>query len=291
MRLDPIGKIPHMLTRWILFLGLLFLCTVCRPQDKPAASASQPIADSKSAPPAEPIPQNSAPDSKILEPTKIVKAVYPIDAGKDELQGQVIVKFTVSETGDVEKVEAISGNPILASAALDAAKKWKFKPFIRNGEPVKASTNIAFNFAFPQKVWDMKPRDAVTGRSPSTQAAGTPNSPHGTVGSQPGASTPQQTTPRVRVVQGVAQGLILHRVAPVYPPQAKRDRVQGAVVLAAIIGKDGTIAHLSVLSGPRELVDAAVGAVQQWRYRPYILNGEPTEVDTTITVSFTLKQY
>lgn len=279
-----------MLIRWTFFLGVLFLGTVCRAQDKPA-SASQPTADSKSALSAEPNPQNSAPDSKVLEPTKIVKAVYPIDAGKNELQGQVIVKFTVAENGDVEKVEAISGNPILASAALDAAKKWKFKPFIRNGKPVKASTNIAFNFAYPQKVWDVKAKDAVTGPSSGTQAAGTPNSPQGTIGSQPGPSTPEQTAPRVRVVQGVAQGLLLHRVAPVYPPQAKRDRVQGAVVLAVVIGKDGTIAHLSVLSGPRELIDAAIGAVQQWRYRPYILNGEPTEVDTTITVNFTLRQY
>jgi periplasmic protein TonB len=58
------------------------------------------------------------------------------------------------------------------------------------------------------------------------------------------------------------------------------------VILAAVIGKDGNIKELRVISGPRALVDAAKGAVQQWRYRPYILNGDPVEVDTQISVNF-----
>jgi protein TonB len=83
--------------------------------------------------------------------------------------------------------------------------------------------------------------------------------------------------------------MVVHRVAPVYPPEAKRARIQGTVVLAAVIGKDGRIKGLNVISGPSMLVDAAVGAVQQWRYRPYVLQGEPVEVDTTITVNFNLR--
>jgi protein TonB len=94
---------------------------------------------------------------------------------------------------------------------------------------------------------------------------------------------------RVRISQGVTQGMVLRRVQPSYPQMAKIARVQGAVVLAAIIGKDGTIQNLHVVSTASPLLNqAAIDAVKQWRYRPYILNGEPVEVDTTVTVNFTL---
>ena len=73
-----------------------------------------------------------------------------------------------------------------------------------------------------------------------------------------------------------------------YPPLARSVRVQGAVVLAALIGKEGTIENLRLVSGHPMLVPAAIAAVSQWRYRPYILNGEAIEVETQITVNFVL---
>jgi protein TonB len=83
--------------------------------------------------------------------------------------------------------------------------------------------------------------------------------------------------------------MVLHRVNPTYPPLARAARVQGSVVLAAIIGKDGTIQNLHVISSSSPLlVQSALDAVKQWRYRPYILNGEPVEVDTQVTVNFSL---
>ncbi len=72
-----------------------------------------------------------------------------------------------------------------------------------------------------------------------------------------------------------------------YPPIAKAAHVQGAVILHAIISKQGTIENLQVVSGPPMLVNSAMDAVKRWRYKPYLLNGEPTEVETTITVNFT----
>jgi len=93
---------------------------------------------------------------------------------------------------------------------------------------------------------------------------------------------------RIRVSSGVTQGLVIHRVEPVYPPIAKTARVQGTVILAAVIGKDGTIQNLHVVSGHPLLTGAAMDAVKQWRYRPYILNGDPVEVDTQVEVHFTL---
>ncbi len=100
----------------------------------------------------------------------------------------------------------------------------------------------------------------------------------------PKAATPQ----RVRVSQGVSQGLLIHKVQPAYPPLARQARIQGIVVLQALIGKDGAIQNLHVVSGHPMLTGAALDAVKQWRYKPYFLNGEPVEVETTINVNFTL---
>jgi len=109
----------------------------------------------------------------------------------------------------------------------------------------------------------------------------------GIISSTPMA-VPKVAVQRVRVSQGVTAGLVIHKVQPNYPPLARTARVQGAVQLAAIIGKDGTIQNLHVISGHPLLTQAALDAVKQWRYKPYILNGEPVEVDTQITVNFTL---
>jgi protein TonB len=84
------------------------------------------------------------------------------------------------------------------------------------------------------------------------------------------------------------QGSLVRRVEPVYPPLARTARIQGQVVLAAVISKVGTIEQLQVLSGHPMLVNAAKEAVTQWRYRPYVLNGEVIEVETQITVNFKL---
>jgi len=77
-------------------------------------------------------------------------------------------------------------------------------------------------------------------------------------------------------------------VAPVYPPLARQARIQGTVVLHAVISKDGSIEGLTLISGHPMLAPAAIEAVKQWRYKPYLLNGEPVEVDTEVLVNFTL---
>jgi protein TonB len=82
--------------------------------------------------------------------------------------------------------------------------------------------------------------------------------------------------------------MLLNKTSPVYPPIAKAARVSGTVVLQATISKTGTIEGLKVISGPQMLQGAALEAVKTWRYRPYLLNNEPVEVDTTINVIFTL---
>ncbi len=154
-------------------------------------------------------------------------------------------------------------------------KKWKFKSFIKNGKAVKVSTKIPFDFAFSDKIKDEKaPKGNNAAALPATTA-------------DDAASA--GSAKRVRVSQGVSQGLLIHRVQPVYPPEAKSAGIQGTVVLHARISKEGRIVDLKLVSGPKELAPAAIGAVQQWRYRPYLLLGEPVEVDTEVLVNFQLR--
>jgi protein TonB len=84
------------------------------------------------------------------------------------------------------------------------------------------------------------------------------------------------------------EAYLVHRVQPEYPPIAKAARIQGQVLLRAVIAKDGSIENLRVVSGHPMLVTSALNAVRQWQYRPYLLNGDAVEVDTQITVNFVL---
>jgi periplasmic protein TonB len=103
------------------------------------------------------------------------------------------------------------------------------------------------------------------------------------------ANIPKQVIPqRVRVSTGVATGLLIRKVTPNYPQLAKQARIQGTVVLQAEISKDGTIQNLQLISGHPMLAPAAIEAVKQWRYKPYLLNGEPVAVETQVVVNFSL---
>ena len=101
---------------------------------------------------------------------------------------------------------------------------------------------------------------------------------------------PKPAPASVRVSQGVSQGLLIRRVSPVYPSIALQLRKQGSVDLLAKISKDGDITGVQVLSGDSMLAKAAADAVRQWKYRPYLLNGLPVEIETQITVNFKLPQ-
>ena len=109
----------------------------------------------------------------------------------------------------------------------------------------------------------------------------------GIISSTP-VAVPKVAPSRVRVSQGVVSGLAISQPKPLYPQMARMARVQGAVVLQAVISKSGAIENLRVVSGHPMLQQSALDAVRQWRYRPYLLNGEPVEVETQITVNFNL---
>ena len=93
---------------------------------------------------------------------------------------------------------------------------------------------------------------------------------------------------RIRVASRVEEANLIHDVPPQYPPEAGRARVEGTVVLLAVIGADGTVKEVRVESGLPILAQAAIDAVKQWRYKPYMIDGAPVEVDSRITINFTL---
>jgi protein TonB len=110
----------------------------------------------------------------------------------------------------------------------------------------------------------------------------------GGVGGGPPPPPPPKSNRPLRVGGNVQQANLLRMVQPIYPPIAKTAHISGTVILHAIISKDGTIEQLEYVSGPPLLMKNAMDAVHQWRYKPTMLNGEPVEVDTTVSVVFTL---
>jgi periplasmic protein TonB len=178
--------------------------------------------------------------------------------------------------------------PPPAAAPVHVVKQVQTE--IQNGQ-LRTPTKI------PQKVQMIKEDEAPPEMAAGGVVGGVPGGvPGGQMGGVIGGiisstpvAVPKVATPtRVRVSQGVTQGLLIRKVQPNYPPLARQARIQGQVLLAAEISKDGTIENLHLISGHPMLAPAAIEAVKQWKYKPYILNGEPVEVETQITVNFTL---
>ena len=182
-----------------------------------------------------------------------------------------------------------------AASTPSAAKVVKVTSNIANGR-LRTPSRI------PSKVQMIKEEDApppvattggvvggVPGGIPGGQLGGVIGgiiSSSSSLAAVPTLSKPVPTVQRVHISQGVTKGLLIYRVEPTYPPLAQQARIQGAVVLTAIIGKDGNIQNLQVVGGHPMLAPAAIEAVKHWRYKPFLLNGQPVEVETTVTVTF-----
>jgi TonB family protein len=117
--------------------------------------------------------------------------------------------------------------------------------------------------------------------------------PGGVVGGVVGGELPPPPPPpaappsgRIRISSGIAESLLIKKTDPVYPPLARAARIAGTVVLQIVISKTGSVENLHLVSGHPLLVQAALDAVKEWRYQPFMLNGEPVEVETTISVTF-----
>jgi TonB family protein len=108
----------------------------------------------------------------------------------------------------------------------------------------------------------------------------------GELESQIPASKPPSQQPPTYVPAEVMQGLLTHKIEPIYPEAARQAKVQGVVVLDAVIGADGTVIDLRAISGPDELISAALDAVKWWRFQPYLINGQAVQVRTRLALEF-----
>jgi len=201
--------------------------------------------------------RRSEPVMRALRNQKI-DPLYPPQAIDARIEGTVVLDAHINKDGEVEAVTLISGHPILAPAAIEAVKQWKYQPYLLNGAPVEVETTVSVDFSLSRE-----------------------NPPDGTV-----SDTVSQ---RVRVASGIESGLLVRKVAPSYPVEAREQGIQGTVLLNAIIDEEGNISDLELISGDPTLAQAAIDAVKQWKYRPYLLNGNPVQVETHIQVNFTLQ--
>lgn len=273
----------------------LCVCNALYGQDSPPRSTGDTDHHEPSSQPPERMRVSQNEMQKLL--VRRVLPHYPQEAREKDVQGDVVLKLIISSEGNIRDVSLISGEPLLAPAAIGAVKLWKYRPFMSNGHAIEVETQTAFSFKLET------PGDPGVVSAPGIEPAG-----GGGAGSVPGGipsgptgalidgiiNSAQTTMPRVampqrvRVSQGVSSALLLKKVNPEYPPEARRGRIQGTVLLHVIIGKDGDIATMELVSGHNMLAPAAMDAVKQWRYKPYLLNGNPVEVDTQIQVNFTL---
>jgi periplasmic protein TonB len=176
-------------------------------------------------------------------------------------------------------------------------------PAVRSGGPSAPQTNVLpVRFLQPSHIptvirmgGDNPSAPPVSGPGGGIEGTGLPpGSGDGVLNALVGGNAPAlpaappPSVSRAFRTSSMLEGSLIRRVQPVYPPLARTAHVQGSVLVYALISKAGTMENVHAISGHPMLVQAAIDAVSQWRYRPYILNSEPIEVETQITVNFYL---
>jgi len=212
-------------------------------------SGSKPVAPNQ--------PVASQPTTTVIPSSTPVNPVAPVAEGTSATQTTTApVATPAPEPGLVKQAE-------MMKSQLNAPSK------ISNDLKALGGNQAAPNAGFSQAGMDMGGSNVVfsSGNGPKVKV---------------------EAPRKVTISNGIAVGLLVQKTAPVYPPIAKSARVQGTVVIQATISKNGTIENSHVVNGPNMLRQAALDAVKTWRFRPYLLDGEPVEVDTTVNVVFNL---
>ncbi len=176
----------------------------------------------------------------------------------------VLVELALRESGAVRSATVVKGPSVFREAAIKAVKKHNYKNQM-NVWPFLEQITVEVKF----------PRDAS--EPPEIRQV----LPAGVPGCIPAPS-------RVRITQAVMANRLLTRVEPVYPPEARSAHITGLVVVRIVIDKNGGVLNADYVSGPPMLVPAAIEAIKQWKYQPFLLNGETVEVETTVEINFIL---
>jgi len=229
---------------------------------EPNRSAAPPAALPSVGQPSAPVAASPRPDAGIV--------VSPLANAPETSSGLTSLASSASK-----KPAAIAASTAALSDTVTVISEAPETIVVKNETPKAASQAPA-----PQETAELAAPDLkVASESGGDAISGLVNAP---------AAVPHAAPQTLKVSQGVSQGLLVKKVPPVYPPQAKEMRIQGAVQIIAVISKEGNITDEKVVSGDEVLAHAAVDAVKQWKYKPYYLDGQPVAIQTQITVNFTL---
>ncbi|HKO18920.1 MAG TPA: TonB family protein [Acidobacteriaceae bacterium] len=197
---------------------------------------------------------------------KSVPPVYPQIARAAHVEGTVTLHAVISNTGTVERLQVLSGPPMLVPSAMDAVRQWIYKPYLLNGQPTEVETTINVNFSLDNAAPAPSPTpESNAGPSPSPQSSLTP--------------TPSnRSMPRV-----------IYKVNPEYTAEARAAKVQGPVVLNVLVNDEGLPENVHVVrSLDLGLDQKAIEAVNQYRFMPAIREGHPIAVPVNVEVQFRL---
>jgi protein TonB len=223
-------------------------------------------------------PTSSAADSASAAKLSQPDSAQPVEQGPD------ITLSTKAERPSAERASADRPSPSKKSSSA-AASNTPHAP-----APVKSAPMVVKNEA--SSPLPPNPFQADAAQPPSagslSASSSTNDSAISGIMSTVAVSTPQPAPQKLKVSQGVSQGLLIKSVDPVYPALARKMRIQGSVELMANIGTDGSITSVKLLSGDSVLSQAAINAVKQWKYKPYYLGDQPVAIQTQITVKFKL---
>jgi TonB family protein len=188
-----------------------------------------------------------------------VEPDYPGELKNSGASGEVLCRVVIDKHGKTSRVTPITSvEAKISEAAIQAVKQWTFNPYLLNGKPVNVTTVVSVPFKFVRQT---KTSSLIPSPSPAP-------------------------VKRLRISPDVARNSITKTEGPQYPVEAKKKHLMDDVILGFIIDKEGEVADLTVVRGDPILAQAAVEAVQQWQYRPFLLNGEPVEVETTAKIIF-----
>ena len=181
----------------------------------------------------------------------MVRPKYPDAAKTAKIEGDVVLEIDLAKDGSVKRLRVVSGHPLLVEAATKAVQQWQYQPFKLNGEAVEVESQVTVKFQLN--------------------------------------ADKQKPSPHRRIIsEKTAEAHLVKRVAPIIPGDARM--MHGVVVLHAVIARDGSVAQLNAISGHPLLIPAAIAAARQWRYKPFLVNGKPREVETQVSVEFTHSQ-
>jgi TonB family protein len=223
-RLAPLFLLPS-------FLLSVFLPAICL---SPTCLVPVALAQDASAQPNHDIPPADASKSLISK----VNPVYPPLARQARIQGTVVMKVAIGTSGDIQHIQLVSGHPMLAPAAIEAVKQWKYQPFVIDGEPANVTTTVQVNFTLAE--------------------------------SMPPGGVPAPDSGFVRVSEGVMRSMRTENAFPEYPPVALQQQIQGQVLLQVKISASGEVESINLISGHPLFAPPTVEAVRLWKYRPYV---------------------